>query len=118
MRAGEEEKPLWPRSSPCLKNIHAMDMQVLRFYETFFFIRCSRERLGDAPMRSGPIRDNRYPTAAERATGLLTTRGGGPRPAQTRVAAAVAILLHGRGASIARVCAVLNIDHRSDGVQR
>ena len=36
MRAGEEEKPLWPRSSPCLKNIHAMDMQVLRFYVSFF----------------------------------------------------------------------------------
>ena len=42
MRAGEEEKPLWPRSSPCLKNIHAMDMQVLRFYVSFFLIRRSR----------------------------------------------------------------------------
>ena len=41
------------------------------------------------------------PTAAERAAGLLTTRGGGPGPATTQVAAAVAV--HGRGASIARV---------------
>ena len=45
MRAGEEEKPLWPRSSPCLKNIHAMDMLVLRFYVSFFLIRRSRPRV-------------------------------------------------------------------------
>ena len=41
------------------------------------------------------------PTAAERAAGLLTTRGGGSGPAPAQVAAAVAV--HGRGASIARV---------------
>ena len=54
----------------------------------------------DRIMRSGPMRDNRCQPVAERATGLLTTRGGGPGPAQTRVAAAVAV--HGRGASISR----------------
>ena len=41
------------------------------------------------------------PTAAERAAGLLTTRGGGPGPAPAQVAAAVAV--HGRCASIARM---------------
>ena len=56
------------------------------------------------------------PTAAERAAGLLTTRGGGPGPAPAQVAAAVAV--HGRGASIARVYSSTTVATRcTDEVQ-